>query len=111
MYVSYEAALEMSGLTSLTQRRAAHLLKFAKLSARHPVHGPRMFPLNQDIQDICNLRARENYQVNFSRGAAYFASTIPTAQSPLMQPQAPHKVAIYSTKNYNHHMVHLCSSQ
>ena len=47
MYVSFEAALEMSGLTSLTQRRAAHLLRFAKLSAPHPIHGPRMFLLNQ----------------------------------------------------------------
>ena len=89
MYVSYEAALEMSGLTSLTQRRAAHLLRFAKLSAQHPVHGPRMFPLNQDIQNIHDLRAREKYQVNFSRGAAYSSSTIPTAQRLLNTASCP----------------------
>ena len=79
----------MSGLTSLTQRRPAHLLKFAKLSARYPVHGPRMFPLNQDIQDIYNMKAREKYQVNFSRGAAYFSSTIPTAQRLLNAASSP----------------------
>ena len=89
MYVSYEAALEMSGLTSLTQRRAAHLLRFAKLSARHPVHGPLMSPLNQDIQDIYNMKDREKYQVNFSRGAAYFSSTIPTAQRLLNAASSP----------------------
>ena len=46
-YISYEAALEMTGLTSLTEQRAAHLLKFSCRTAQHPVHGPRMFPLNQ----------------------------------------------------------------
>ena len=80
MYVSYEAALEMCGLSSLSERRSAHLLRFAQLSAKHPVHGPRMFPVNPSIQDLQDIRTREKYQVNFSRGAAYFSSTIPTAQ-------------------------------
>ena len=79
-YVSYEAALEMTGLSSLSERRAAHLLSFSRRASRHPFHGPRMFPINPDIQDIHNLRNREKYHVNFSRGAAYFNSTIPTAQ-------------------------------
>ena len=80
MYVSYETALEMCGLSSLSQRRSAHLLKFAELSARHPVHGPRMFPENPNTHDNLNIRPREKYKVNFARGAAYFSSTIPTAQ-------------------------------
>ena len=79
-YISYEAALEMTGLSSLSDRRAAHLLSFSRRASRHPVHGPRMFPLNPDIQDIHNLRTREKFHVNFSRGATYFKSTIPTAQ-------------------------------
>ena len=79
-YISYETALEWTGLTSLTDRRAAHLLKFSRSTARHPIHGPRMFPLNTDIQDIQNIRNREKYKVNFARGAAYYSSTIPSAQ-------------------------------
>ena len=79
-YISYEAALEMTGLLSLSERRAAHLLSFARRASRHPVHGPRMFPPNQDIQDIYNIRNREKFHVNFSCGAAYFKSTIPSAQ-------------------------------
>ena len=64
-YISYEAALEMTGLSSLSDRRAAHLLSFSRRASRHPVHGPRMFPLNPDIQDIHNLRTREKFHVNF----------------------------------------------
>ena len=79
-YVSYEAALEMCGLTSLSERRAAHLLAFARRASRHPVHGPKMFPRNPDIQNIQDIRNREVFLVNFSRGAAYYNSTIPTAQ-------------------------------
>ena len=79
-YISYETALEWTGLTSLSDRRAAHLLKFSQSTARHPIHGPRMFPLNTDIQEIQNIRNREKYKVNFARGAAYYSSTIPSAQ-------------------------------
>ena len=80
MYVSYESALEMTGLISLSKRRSAHLLRFAQVAARHPVHGPRMFSENPDPQDINNIRDQEKFKVNFARGAAYFNSTIPTAQ-------------------------------
>ena len=79
-YVLYETALEMTGLSSLSERRAAHLLSFSRRASRHPFHGPRMFPINPDIQDFHNLRNRDKYHVNFSRGAAYFNSTIPKAQ-------------------------------
>jgi len=80
MYVSYESALEMTGLISLSERRSVHLLRFAKTAARHPVHGPRMFPENPDTKDINDLRDKEKFVVNFARGAAYYNSTIPTAQ-------------------------------
>ena len=84
-YVSYEAALEMCALTSLSERRAAHLLAFARRTSRHPVYGPKMFPHNPQINDTQDLRDREKFQVNFSRGAAYYKSTIPTAQRLLNQ--------------------------
>ena len=53
---------------------------FSRRASRHPVHGPRMFPLNPDIQDIHNLRTRGKFHVSFSHGASYFKSTIPTAK-------------------------------
>ena len=70
----------MTGLMSLSKRRSAHLLRFAQVAARHPVHGPRMFPENPDPQDISNIRDQEKFKVNFARGAGYLNSTIPTAQ-------------------------------
>ena len=79
-YVSYDAALEMTGLTSLSERRAAHLLSFSRRASRHPVHGPRMFPPSENTEEIHNIRNPEKFKVHFARGAAYFRSTIPTAQ-------------------------------
>ena len=79
-YISYEAALEMTGLSSFTERRRAHLLSFSRRASRHPVHGPRMFPLNPYIQNTHNIRNREKLHVNLSLRAIYFNSTIPTAQ-------------------------------
>ena len=84
-YISYEAALEMCALTSLSERRTNHLLAFARRTSRHPVYGPKMFPRNPEIEDIQDIRNREKFQVNFSRGAAYYTSTIPTAQRLLNQ--------------------------
>ena len=84
-YVSYEAALGMCALTSLSERRAAHLLAFARQTSRHPVYGPKMFPNNPQINDIQDLRDGEKFQVNFSWGEAYYNSTIPTAQRLLNQ--------------------------
>ena len=75
----------MCALTSLCERRAAHLLAFARRTSRHPVYGPKMFPHNPQINDTQDLRDREKFQVNFSRGAAYYNSTIPTAQRLLNQ--------------------------
>ena len=54
-YVTYEAALEMTGLSSLSDRLTAHILSFSRRASRHPVHGPRMFPMNPDIRDIHNI--------------------------------------------------------
>ena len=85
MYISYNSALEMCGLTSISERRSSHLLRFSQIAARHPVHGPLMFPLNDNNQDDLNIRTREKFKVNFARGAAYFSSTIPTAQRLLNQ--------------------------
>ena len=75
----------MCGLTSISERRSSHLLRFSQIAARHPVHGPLMFPLNDNNQDDLNIRTREKFKVNFARGAAYFSSTIPTAQRLLNQ--------------------------
>ena len=58
----------MTGLISLSERRSVYLLRFAKTAARHPVHGPRMFPENPETQDINNLRDKEKFVVNFAGG-------------------------------------------
>ena len=66
----------MCALTSLSDRRAAHLLVFARRT-----YGPKMFLHNPQINNIHDLRNREKFQVNFST----YNSTIPTAQRLLNQ--------------------------
>ena len=51
-YVPHKAALKWTYVTSLSDRRAAHLLKFSQCTARHPEHGPTMFPLNPNIREL-----------------------------------------------------------
>ena len=46
-YVLYEAALEITCLTPLKERRAAHSLELSRRAALHPIYWPHMFQRNQ----------------------------------------------------------------
>ena len=72
MYISYESALEMSGLETLEARRTQRCLKFAKKCLRNPRHSG-MFPLNQHGR-------KEKYVVNFARTEIYKRSSVPYMQ-------------------------------
>ena len=47
-YVDYPAALEMSGLQTLYERRERRCLDFALKSLKHPINS-RMFPINSNL--------------------------------------------------------------
>ena len=71
MYFSYEAALEMAGLSKLADRRQERCIDFAK--KKH-----RFFPQNQtNTNQIIN---REKYLVNFASTNFYKNSAIPYCQ-------------------------------
>ena len=78
MYIGYEAALEMTGLETLSDRRTKRCLDFSLKCAKH-VRNNRLFPLNTDT-DTHNVRNHETFQVNFARTSTYRDSTIPFCQ-------------------------------
>ena len=78
MYITYEAALEICGLETLSKRREARCLDFAKKCLEHP-KTRRSFPLNPNIPE-CKVRDLEKFKVNFARTSAYLKSTIPYCQ-------------------------------
>jgi len=78
-YISYEAALEMSGLVKLSERRIIRCKNFAKKCIRHPTN-KRMFPPNTSETNTHEIRSREKYIVNFARTSTYKNSTIPYCQ-------------------------------
>ena len=78
-YVSYEAALEMTGLEILADRRLKRCLDFSKKCLQHPIN-KRMFPLNPNLNNQQNIRDREKYKVNFAHKNIYQNSTIPFCQ-------------------------------
>ena len=77
MYISYEAALEMAGLSKLADRRQQRCIDFAKKSIKHPTN-QRFFPLNQEKST--QIRNREKYLVNFASTNSYKNSAIPYCQ-------------------------------
>ena len=77
MYVSYEAALEMAGLSKLVDRRQERCIDFAKKCTKHPSN-QRFFPLNQT--NTTQIRNREKYIVNFANTNCYKNSAIPYCQ-------------------------------
>ena len=79
-YVNYSAALEMTGLETLHERRERRCLKFALNCARHPTNS-QMFPRNPShgIKDM-EVRKRETFAVNFARTESYRRSAIPYCQ-------------------------------
>ena len=78
MYISYNAACEMTGLTTLNSRRDALCLSFG-LKAVQNKQNKLNFPLKQ-VKSSNDVRAREKYHVNFAHTEAYMKSAVPTIQ-------------------------------
>ena len=72
MYLSYDSALEMCGLETLSARREKRCLDFALKCIKHEKN-QRLFPRNTGNQ-------REKFHVNWARTDAYKKSTIPYCQ-------------------------------
>ena len=82
-YVSYEAALEMTGLDSLFDRREKRCLDFSLKCLKH-VRNQRLFPRNPYLENKNNkIRHREKFVVNFARTGTYRDSAIPYCQRAL----------------------------
>ena len=80
MYIDYESALEMCGLTPLFDRRQERCLSFALKCIKHPRNN-RLFPLNPNLsQHKIDIRERELFKVNHAKTEAYKKSTIPYCQ-------------------------------
>ena len=80
-YVNYQAACEMTGFLTLSQRRENRTLTFARRCLQSEEMA-RFFPLTPDLR-ILELREREKFQVNFAHGEAYRKSAIPYCQRKL----------------------------
>ena len=82
-YVSYPAALEMSGLQTLHDRREKRCLDFAVKCSKHPINS-RIFPVNKNFnKEGINVRSREAFEVNFARTEQYRMSAVPFCQRKL----------------------------
>ena len=82
-YIDYPAALEMSGLQTLHDRRERRCLDFALKALKHPVNS-RMFPFNSNLGgDGAQIRDRETFEVNFARTERYRMSAVPFCQRKL----------------------------
>ena len=88
MYINYDIALEISGLSRLSLRRKNHCLIFAKRCLRNKKTA-QMFPLNQDAS--YDTRHTEKFQVNFSHTENYKNSAVPYCQRLLNQDAADQK--------------------
>ena len=79
-YVSYTAALEMTGLETLYDRRVQRCLNFSLKSIKHPQNS-RYFPLNPNLENNSNDPLwREHFYVNWARTEDYRMSSIPYCQ-------------------------------
>ena len=82
-YIDYPAALEMSGLQTLYERRERRCLDFALKSLKHPINS-RMFPINSNLGgEGMEVRSRETFEVNFARTEQYRMSAVPFCQRKL----------------------------
>ena len=75
MYVDYDAALEMSGLQTLYDRREERCLDFSLKCIKQP-RNSRLFPHNQ-VNSSRLRREKEKFKVNFARTDSYRKSAIP----------------------------------
>ena len=79
-YINYNAALEMTGLSTLYKRREDRCLSFSLKCLKHPVH-KRLFPVNPSLHGNSDyLRESQPFQVNFAATSTYQISTIPFCQ-------------------------------
>ena len=78
-FVSYSAALEMSGLQTLEARRSSRSLDFSLKCTKHPENA-RFFPKNPNLDISIPVRNREHFKVNFGRTQSYTNSAIPYCQ-------------------------------
>ena len=78
-YVSYEAALEMTGLQTLSSRREKRCLDFSLKCVNHE-RNSRLFPLNTLDSELHNVRQSETFLVNFANTDTYRTSAIPYCQ-------------------------------
>ena len=78
-YVSYSAALEMSGLDRLSDRRLARCLDFS-VKCTNDTSNSRFFPRNTNLGNYPDTRRGEQFKVNFGRTKQYKESAIPFCQ-------------------------------
>ena len=84
-YLSYNAALEMTGLVSLYDRREKRCLDFSLKCLKHPINS-RLFPMNPNYLNPAHKgRNRERFVVNFASTDTYKDSAIPYCQRLLNQ--------------------------
>ena len=78
MYISYESALEMTGIEDLATRREQRCKTFSQKCLNHQSNN-RLFPLNEPIEGP-ETRRREKYAVNFAYTTIYRNSAVPYCQ-------------------------------
>ena len=77
-YITYDAALEMTGLETLKSRREKRCLDFSLKCLKHS-ENKRISPLNENSSNQV-VRSRELYKVNFAYTKAYQNSAVPYCQ-------------------------------
>ena len=78
-FISYSAALEMTGLETIYDRREKRCLDFSIKCIKHSQNS-RFFPLNPCLENQSKIRDREYFNVNFAHTEDYKNSAIPYCQ-------------------------------
>ena len=86
-YTSYQEALEICSLKTLSSRRQQRCLKFSLKCLGHP-QNYRIFPQNPNQHNPLQTRKREPFKVNFAHTERYRKSAIPYCQRLLNQHMA-----------------------
>ena len=83
-YDTYNSALIITGIQKLSWRRLARCKDFSLKCIEHQ-QNKRFFPRNPNIENITEIRGREEFVVNFARTKQYQLSAIPFCQRLLNQ--------------------------
>ena len=75
-YITYEDALQKTGLKTLKQRREEKCLAFSLKCLKHP-QLKRLFPRNENLH---SLRNKDEFKINFANTEKYRKSAIPYCQ-------------------------------